>query len=175
VVSETDQAAARELIIKLAGLPLALDQAGAFIEETPSSPIEYVPDQIPEEIFINGTPVLGENLEVLATNTLQRTQIIGQACRFSLLCRDAISKNLSIHRQFQAVLRGMMVQKGEGVWAKCAVRAMSRVFPDPEKFSTWPMCETMLPHALELCRVDQRLCHGVPGSSFTPWSKWFLS
>ena len=28
--------------IKLDGLPLALDQAGAFIEETPSSPIEYL-------------------------------------------------------------------------------------------------------------------------------------
>jgi tetratricopeptide (TPR) repeat protein len=36
------QAAARELSIKLDGLPLALDQAGAFIEETPSSPIEYL-------------------------------------------------------------------------------------------------------------------------------------
>jgi hypothetical protein len=36
------QAAARELSNKLDGLPLALDQAGAFIEETPSSPIEYL-------------------------------------------------------------------------------------------------------------------------------------
>ena len=36
------QAAARELSIKLDGLPLALDQAGAFIEETLSSPIEYL-------------------------------------------------------------------------------------------------------------------------------------
>jgi hypothetical protein len=35
-------AAARELSIKLDGLPLALDQAGAFIEETPSSTIEYL-------------------------------------------------------------------------------------------------------------------------------------
>ena len=139
---------ARELSIKLDGLPLALDQAGAFIEETPSSPIEYLqlyaeagaelrrigkpehesvhatfslafekvegasraaadllrlcafyaPDQIPEEIFIKGAPELGENLVARATNTLQRTQIIGHACRFSLLHRDAISKNLSIHR-----------------------------------------------------------------------------
>ena len=129
-----------------------LDQAGAFIEETPSSPIEYLqlyaeagaelrriskpehesvhttfslafekvggaspaagdllrlcaffaPDQIPEEIFIKGAPELGENLGNLATNTLQRTQIIGQACRFSLLQRDAISKKLSIHRQVRA-------------------------------------------------------------------------
>ncbi len=36
------QAAARELSIKLDGLPLALDQAGAFIEETLSSPTEYL-------------------------------------------------------------------------------------------------------------------------------------
>jgi hypothetical protein len=39
---DDQQAAARELSIKLDGLPLALDQAGAFIEETPSSPIEYL-------------------------------------------------------------------------------------------------------------------------------------
>jgi tetratricopeptide (TPR) repeat protein len=192
------QTAARELSIKLDGLPLALDQAGAFIEETPSSPIEYLqlyaeagaelrrigrpehdsvhatfslafekvegasraaadllrlcaffaPDQIPEEMFIKGAPELGENLGLLATNALQRTQIIGQACRFSLLQRDAISKNLSIHRQVQAVLRDMMAEKGEeGMWAERAVRAVGRTFPSPE-FSTWPLCDRLLAHAL---------------------------
>jgi tetratricopeptide (TPR) repeat protein len=191
------QAAARELSIKLDGLPLALDQAGAFIEETPSSPIEYLqlyaeagaelrrigkpehesvhatfslafekvggasraaadlvrlsaffaPDQIPEEIFIKGGPELGENLGALAKNTLQRTQIIGQACRFSLLHRDAISKTLSIHRQVQAVLRDMMAEKGEeGMWAERAVRAVGRAFPEV-KFSTWAVCERLLPQA----------------------------
>ena len=185
------QTAARELSIKLDGLPLALDQAGAFIEETPSSPIEYLqlyaeagaelrrigkpehdsvhatfslafekvegasraaadllrlcaffaPDQIPEEIFINGAPELGENLGALATNTLGRTQMIGQACRFSLLHRDAISKALSIHRQVQAVLRDMMAEKGEErLWAERAVRAVNRTFPDVA-FSTWPLCD----------------------------------
>ena len=191
------QAAARELSIKLDGLPLALDQAGAFIEEMPSSPIEYLqlyaeegaelrrigkpehesvhatfslafekvggashaaadllrlcaffaPDQIPEEIFIKGVPELGENLGALAANTLQRTQIIGEACRFSLLHRDAISKKLSIHRQVQAVLRDMMAEKGEeGVWAERAVRAVNRAFPSVE-FSTWAVCERILPQA----------------------------
>jgi hypothetical protein len=62
----------------------------------------FAPEQIPEEIFIKGAPELGENLGNLATNTLQLTQIIGQACRFSLLQRDAISKKLSIHRQVRA-------------------------------------------------------------------------
>jgi len=191
------QAAARELCIKLDGLPLALDQAGAFIEETSSSPIEYLqlyaeagaelrrigkpehesvhatfslafekvsganraaadllqlcafcsPDQIPEEIFIKGAMELGENLGAIGTNTLQRTQIIGQACRFSLLHRDTISKTLSIHRQVQAVLRDMMAEKGEeGVWAKRAVRAVNLAFP-PVKFSTWSRCDRLLPQA----------------------------
>jgi hypothetical protein len=107
----------------------------------------FAPEQIPEEIFIKGAPELGENLGNLATNTLQRTQIIGQACRFSLLQRDAISKKLSIHRQVQAVLRDMMAEKGEeGVWAERAVRAVSRAFPLVE-FSTWSGCERLLPQA----------------------------
>jgi class 3 adenylate cyclase/tetratricopeptide (TPR) repeat protein len=191
------QAAAHELSIKLDGLPLALDQAGAFIEETPSSPIEYLqlyaeagaelrrigkpeqesvhttfslafekvgsasraatdllrlcaffaPDQIPEEIFVRGAPELGENLGPLATNTLQRTQIIGQACRFSLLYRDAIAKTLSIHRQVQAVLRDMMAEKGEELlWTERAVRVVNHGFPDVG-FSTWVVCERLLPQA----------------------------
>jgi tetratricopeptide (TPR) repeat protein len=107
----------------------------------------FAPDQIPEEIFIKGAPELGENLGTLATNTLQRTQIIGQACRFSLLHRDTISKTLSIHRQVQAVLRDMMAEKGEeGVWAERAVRAVNSAFP-PVEFSAWADCERLLPQA----------------------------
>jgi tetratricopeptide (TPR) repeat protein len=41
-VSAPDQATAREISIELDGLPLALDQAGAFIEEMPSSPDDYL-------------------------------------------------------------------------------------------------------------------------------------
>ncbi|MBD2102058.1 FxSxx-COOH system tetratricopeptide repeat protein, partial [Leptolyngbya sp. FACHB-261] len=39
--SEADQGLARTIVEELDGLPLALDQAGAFIEETPSSLAEY--------------------------------------------------------------------------------------------------------------------------------------
>jgi tetratricopeptide (TPR) repeat protein len=195
------ESAALELSIKLDGLPLALDQAGAFIEETTSSLSEYLqlyaeagaelrkqrgeidkpkqdsvhatfslafekvggaslaaadmlrlcafcaPDQIPEEIFIQGAPELGENLAALAANTLRRSQTIGQACRFSLLQRDASAKNLSIHRQVQAVLRDRMAEKGEErMWAQRAVRAVTRAFPDVE-FSTWAACDRLLPQA----------------------------
>jgi tetratricopeptide (TPR) repeat protein len=40
--SDSDRAVARRLSIDLGGLPLALDQAGAFIEETPSTLAEYL-------------------------------------------------------------------------------------------------------------------------------------
>jgi tetratricopeptide (TPR) repeat protein len=40
--SEADRAAAAELTREVDGLPLALDQAGAFIEEMSSSPAEYL-------------------------------------------------------------------------------------------------------------------------------------
>ena len=103
------------------------------------------PDQIPEEISFKGAPELGENLGALATNTLGRTQMIGQACRFSLLHRDAISKALSIHRQVQAVLRDMMAEKREErLSAERVVRAVNSAFPEVE-FSTLAGCERLLP------------------------------
>jgi tetratricopeptide (TPR) repeat protein len=40
--SAADRKVARQLSIELGGLPLALDQAGAFIEETPSTLAEYL-------------------------------------------------------------------------------------------------------------------------------------
>ena len=40
--SETDRIAAAKISDEVDGLPLALDQAGAFIEETPSTPSEYL-------------------------------------------------------------------------------------------------------------------------------------
>jgi len=39
---QTDKALAKKISEELGGLPLALDQAGAFIEETPSSLLEYL-------------------------------------------------------------------------------------------------------------------------------------
>jgi tetratricopeptide (TPR) repeat protein len=40
--SEDDRKAAREITEAVAGLPLALDQAAAYIEETPSTPAKYL-------------------------------------------------------------------------------------------------------------------------------------
>ena len=40
--SDVDRTKATELLIEMDGLPLALDQAGAFIEETPSTLAEYL-------------------------------------------------------------------------------------------------------------------------------------
>ena len=39
---EAEQSVALQISQELGGLPLALDQAGAFIEETPSSLTEYL-------------------------------------------------------------------------------------------------------------------------------------
>ena len=40
--SEADRKSAREITEEVAGLPLALDQAAAYIEETPSTPAKYL-------------------------------------------------------------------------------------------------------------------------------------
>jgi hypothetical protein len=47
----------------------------------------------------------------------------------------------------------MMAEKGEElVWTERAVRAVNRAFPDVE-FSTWPVCERLLPQAYDCAEL----------------------
>lgn len=201
-VDPSDLFAAREICNELGGLPLALDQAGAFIEEVQCSLQDYQkryrthqtlflkrrggivsdhpepvattwslsfekveqrsplaadllrmlallhPDAIPAELLAQGTRypdpasvtkddmVLEEALAILGT--------------YSLVHRNRSEKTLSIHRLVQAVLRDTMDQPTRHMQAERTVQAVNSVFPDVE-FTTWPLCERYLPHAL-MCR-----------------------
>ena len=199
-VPETDRKIAQAISREMGGLPLALDQAGAFIEETPSTLAEYHnlyltegkvlrdqrgqlaadhlsvsitfalafrmvanvnpasadllrlcaflhPDEIPELIFTEGAPYLGETLVEAFANSLSLIQTIKDATRFSLLQRDLDKKSLSIHRVVQEVLKDGMDSDSRHLWAKRTVFAVGQAFPDV-KFKTWDLCERLTPHAL---------------------------
>ena len=61
--TDDDRAAAREVAIEMDGLPLALDQAGAYIEETGTSPRTYL------DLYIrNRGRLLARNLDMSATD-----------------------------------------------------------------------------------------------------------
>jgi tetratricopeptide (TPR) repeat protein len=195
--SEGDRQLAEQISRELGGLALALDQAGAFVEEAPSSLAEYLdfyrserskllaergglgdhpsvsvtfslafkkvaeasaaaadlirlcaflaPDAIPEEIFREGAPELGENLAKVET-PVDFAQVLKEAGRHSLIDRNPQSKTLDIHRLVQAVVRDGMEKAEQRQWAERAVRAVNRAFPDLE-FAAWPQCERVLPHA----------------------------
>jgi cellulose biosynthesis protein BcsQ len=200
LASIDDQTKAEAIVKELGGLPLALDQAGAFVLETPSSLTEYLtlykqegtkllaqrgelsldnhppvtvtfsivfqqvemksktaadliracaflaPDAIPEEIFTEGGKELGGNLAPLASQPIDFLNALKEAGRFSLLDRNPETRTLNIHRLVQQVVKEAMNDETQRLWTERTVRAVNRAFPDVE-FSTWPLCERLLPHA----------------------------
>ena len=200
-----DRQAALDIAQEVDGLPLALDQAGAYIEEVPSSPALYLglyrkqgaklraeygedqrehdsvartfslafdkavaadptvgdllrvcaflaPDAIPEQVFTEGAEELGEPLAEAASDELAWEKTLREACRYSLLTRDADARALSVHRLVQAVLRDAMSEEERRSWAERAVRAVKRAIPDVSKFENWPQCDQFLPHTLAFAR-----------------------
>jgi tetratricopeptide (TPR) repeat protein len=203
--SEADRESATEITRELGGLPLALDQAGAFIEEMSSSLAEYLehyrlegnqltvehggyipdhdpvtitfsmafrnvaessaaaadlvkvcaflaPDAIPEEFFATGASEMGENLASMAGRGSNLIKVIGAAGRFSLIRRDATRRSIEIHRLVQQVLKDEMNTAERRLWAERIVRGMNATFPVVE-YKNWPLCERLLPHALEIARL----------------------
>jgi Tfp pilus assembly protein PilF len=165
--SEADRKLAREITEEVAGLPLALDQAAAYIEETPSTPAKYLklcrtegaalcaflaPDAIPEEIFTQGGKELSEPLVQTAGNPLAWDAALEAAGRFRLVHRNVANDTLSIHRLVQEVSKDAMDAPTRRVWTERVVQALSKVFPDVE-FQHWPQCERLIPHGIVVGRL----------------------
>lgn len=114
------------------------------------------PDAIPEEIVIEGVPNLGEDIGQATADPLLYDAMMGQACRYSLLERDAKMRTLSVHRLIQNVLKDEMNQATRRLWAERTVRAVEWTFPEVE-FSNWPVCERLLPHARQCARLVREM------------------
>ncbi|HTK05813.1 MAG TPA: FxSxx-COOH system tetratricopeptide repeat protein, partial [Ktedonobacteraceae bacterium] len=197
----SDVITAREIVEELGGLPLAIDQAGAYIEETQSSLINYQqhyhkqqdkllerrgiqatahPEAvattwslsfekveqwnlaatdllrvcaflasyaIPEEIIIKGAKYLGPQLKHLAEDPTILDEAIAVLGAYSLLRRHTEERTLAIHRLVQIVLKDTMDEQTQYMWIERAILAVNETFPDVN-FTTWPLCERCLPHAL---------------------------
>ena len=200
-VPPAEHSASEEIVRLLGGLPLALDQAGAYIEETGCRVSDYVdryhaqrkkllqrrgrfaldhlapvtttfllafdkierinpastqilqlcaflhPDSIPEEIITSGAPDLGPDLQALAEDPIALDEAMEALLAYALLRRIPETKVLSIHRLVQQILKDAMERNQQHQWAERVVRAVNRVFPDPEDVATWSICRQYLLHA----------------------------
>lgn len=196
-----EYAAARELVTAMDGLPLALDQVGAYVQETPCSLAEYRqlyhsrqaellnrrgemvldhpasvvttwslsfekveqanaaavsllrlaaflhPEAIPEELFREGSPLLGEQPEAGAPDPFSWHEAIRAASAYSLLKRNSEEQTFSLHRLVQAVLRERMSEQEREVWQQRAIHRLNRFFPEVTA-GTRRQCERLLPHVL---------------------------
>lgn len=194
-----DHLIAQTLSRELGGLPLALDQAGAYLAATQIDLMTYqqvyrqhrasllaqrggrehpesvattwslsfqrvaeknaaaadilrlcaylFPDAIPEEIFTQGAPHLGQTLSIVAADALQFNQAIGALRAYSLVQRDPQARTLAVHHLIQAVLQDEMEEAERSCWMERALLAVNAAFPDVEH-DTWSRCERLLPQAL---------------------------
>lgn len=198
-----EMAAARQIVVQMGELPLALEQAGAYIEATQCSLADYVhlfqkaslrlldehaassdhplsvsrtfllifeqvvrrypaaaelltvcaflaPEAIPEQFFLAGATLLGEDFEALAADRLAFEEALEVLLSYSLVQRDASTHTLSIHRLVQVVLKGQLSADNWRKRAAQVTRAMTRFFPANEDMQTdyWWNCEQLLAHAL---------------------------
>jgi hypothetical protein len=174
---------AEEISKEMDGLPLALDQAGAYIEEMSISLKEYLelyreektkllaergslsddhpsvtvtfslalakvaenniaaahlilvcaflsPEAIPEFIFTKGGNNLGAFLSSAISSNAEFRKIVGEACRFSLIQRNAENATLEIHRVVQEVILGEMDEGTKKLWLERVIKALNIIFDE---------------------------------------------
>jgi len=214
---QDDENAADALAKALGDLPLALEQAGAYIEETDitlrgylnlflehqndilkrGKPIDYhatidttweisflqakkeskvsadllnlcaflAPDNIPEQILIEGAQVLPESLAVAITDKMSFNDAVAALRRYSLINRE--DESFSVHGLVQAVTRDGLEENDMKKWSEAALNLMNRTFPFESKNArVWPQCKRLLPHVL--AATDHAEALGVATSVGTP-------
>ncbi len=198
--SSVDRQKAEAIAELLDGLPLALDQAGSYIEETGCSFSNYLchfqdqhkklldkrgsfdcshpasvaatfsssfekvakispaaiellrfcaflsPENIPEDLIIDGATELGSRLRSLATDSILLDEVLRLLRKFSLVHRYADTNTISLHRLIQIVLQDTLNEKMQRMWVERTVRAVNRVFPDVNDFSQWHLVQRYIPH-----------------------------
>ncbi|HZR42752.1 MAG TPA: tetratricopeptide repeat protein, partial [Ktedonobacteraceae bacterium] len=197
---------ARAITEHLGGLPLALDQAGAYIVETGcelsvyltllhqrqhallerrgSIPTQHpasvtttltlafeqvqqrnqaamhlltlcaflAPDDIAEELFLQGGSVLEPRLQSVITDPLVFHAAIEVLRSLSLVQRHPQTHALSVHRLVQAVLQERLPEPERQQWQQRAIHLLHALFPWPTP-QTGKTCTRLLPHVL-MCATN---------------------
>lgn len=213
---------ASALVTLLEGLPLALDQAGAYIEETGCSVADYLerchnqrkqvlarrgsyggthpasvvttlrlavervaranpaaaellqactflhPEGIPEELFVSGSPHLGNALGSIVSDPYKFDLALAALRNASLLKRYPETRTLSVHRLVQAVLQDQMALEEARLWHERIIRMVNAAFPNPDEdgaTTDWPQCERYQAHALACVPLIEQTGNHLPEAS----------
>ena len=198
----TEAIAARGIVEAMDGFPLALDQAGAYIDETGCDLAHYLtlyqthsaallnrrgrfgedypasvvttlalslqrvdahstvatavlricafisPDAIPDELFLPQRHTGEPPIPSLALDALQLDEVLAILRSYSLIKRHMGTKQFSIHRVVQAVLKVRLDPDTYHTVAQETIRLVNHMFPMVEAMTTWQQCQRLLPHAL---------------------------
>jgi tetratricopeptide (TPR) repeat protein len=192
---QEDEAAADAIAAASDDLPLALEQAAAYVEATGSdlgayaaalreeerrpataedesagTPSEVALNEIAEapaaEALITLAAFLAPDnipLDLLAPQAAELPSAAGQSLVDPVVLDDALSalrqyslvevkgRDMSLHRLVQAAVRRRMEADDVARWLEAAVKVVNRAFPGrSDDVLTWPECERLLPHALEV-------------------------
>ncbi len=118
------------------------------------------PDNIPIELLVKGASELGENLSNALTDANDDPVVINTLLapltEYSLIRKDIDSNSYNIHRLVQEVIKSTLDQESKRKWALKVCRALNKVFPSGS-YSTWLLCEKLLPHAIFAARLTEEM------------------
>ncbi len=210
--SEQHWAMSREICALLGGLPLALDQAGAYMEETgcslqtyrdlylqrastllarrgkPDSVYPYSvsttfalsfkqveqihpaaaellrlcaflhPDAIPELLIVQGEAHLGSVLGPVVIDPLQLNEVFAILGRFSLIRRSLDTHTVALHRLLQVVLRSLMDEQTQQIWAERTILIVNQMLPEIQKNHNWSNEQVYFPQVHGCLALIQSFC-----------------
>jgi tetratricopeptide (TPR) repeat protein len=145
--TEVHRQTARSVARTLGGLPLALDQAGAYILETGCDLAAYLvlyKERRTNLLRRRGNVPSDHPLSVTTTFTLAFEEV-----------RRSSEAAIELHRLVQAVLQDALEEAERRSWAERAIYAVNAAFPHV-KPNAWPRCERLLTQALAATQVIQR-------------------
>ncbi len=176
--SSAEQTTAAAIVKEMDGLPLALDQAGAYIEETPSTLDAYLKAyqrRQTELLHERGKDQQYQHKSVATTWSLNFEQVeqlnptAADLLRFlAFLAPDAIPEEMivagasELGPQFQALVTDETLLDQPIKWAERTVRAVNLAYPDVSNVNLWAQCERVLPHALTCAKLIEDYTLALP-------------
>ena len=175
-----DRDGADALAEELGDLPLALEQAAAFIERTASSFADYIESfrtARGEKHALAATWKLSiDNIREVARPVLfcafvapddipksllndsdgrpAVNKAVAAARAYSLIRADG--ESIGIHKLVQLVIRDEMSADERAQWARKACAVVNGAFPmNPEDSREWPPAARLLPHVHATCRIAE--------------------